>query len=964
MTDGLTIAQVYTHHLDLKWMSGLEPIHLVRILHENYDVVRKDVNSLAQFLSCVGVFLQITKHNFNVLIIDTICKEILSTSACSEKEDIRHAAMQIFTFVSIRCGALFMDVFDMWIFVNMLEGDDDEDKYNAILVIWTLSHVKIHIAFINAMNTLIKLTYLRTPVLSDIALACLCGIIENMEPRLISDNIVTELCSFFKRSDNAALSNMIVISKSLSRLATIHHKTIFKVLPPENIQSVMLCNFQLQFTLLHTRMIMVMYELFNHKGTMRKYIYGRMGVYQLLATMRSFLEKAFYGTHEALKLYVLLLSHCLDVQEETPGLLLRILTWATDRYMHECIRPLFLLYSTRKDAFKVTMSVIGCLDIFKYCDCEDDDTCSEYTRFDDMCKSILYYEGIPTDGPYHMFTELESNAHHIENIDSFAPAVKIACLPNTLNLYEEKLFIHGCAMTLTILDFGVFEGKTSLQFWYAPVLIRDKNYYELARLPLFLQSLISKYVEDITQPMLFAWVFRRVMPDLYFDMFVCDDKILPLKWSIYDVLPPVRPRPYVKVAMHSTVMLNNGEPCEVFKFCHMLPKEFFEIPDCSCVMSGLSRFFVNTVGDDNVFNNYKRRFTLEMWGRLRSFDESVRCRSPAIEFIHRHPRWFDKSIRRFAFLMRNLSCNFAARIWFKFHNTLKFAAQNKDLNIFKIQRGDLYTWGSELLHYFGRCDVPIIFGCCGIMRHEPEFYTVFARELKKRLFEGDAAENLMPRQNVSLTDMTTLGLLFARVLYAESAVDIRLDPHFFYMLREDRDRDRDRDRERFYVNTEWETNVSAAFITGFNSVYVHPYDDIIFSQIGFTGLLALFSDVELVKLFAGKTDEQTREYLHGPYGVKACRGFTDESPQILMFRSILRGMTTEKCSMLLFKITGMSNIPIRTYPEAPGFLLCPRIYSDPDKHHVHCLIGQNILEIPLYTNAVVMEEYLEHFIAN
>jgi hypothetical protein len=166
--------------------------------------------------------------------------------------------------------------------------------------------------------------------------------------------------------------------------------------------------------------------------------------------------------------------------------------------------------------------------------------------------------------------------------------------------------------------------------------------------------------------------------------------------------------------------------------------------------------------------------------------ESLLFQSESVEFVHRHPRWFDTRTRLYAFLMRNLP--FSMRL----HTYLSCFARDAakeycilDLLQLRVDPHEILESGSEVLEKFAANSIPVDISTSSATYPAStlRFLGSFARALRPAIFHVQDTNGLFPNVAITQRQMRLFGVYLARVLYMDSRSPLKLNPYFFTLMR-------------------------------------------------------------------------------------------------------------------------------------------------------------------------------------
>lgn len=393
--------------------------------------------------------------------------------------------------------------------------------------------------------------------------------------------------------------------------------------------------------------------------------------------------------------------------------------------------------------------------------------------------------------------------------------------------------------------------------------------------------------------------------------------------------------------------------------------------------------------DSEMYRLYKRspadasvdrlRLSNDMWARLENPAESLSIRSHSIAYIHLYKLWFSFDIRLYAFKMRNFIFSRRHKAYCRRYQP-RIAQRPLDGVTLSIAKERLYDEGMTALALFGMSPVPLDFSFTPGVCSTHEFISLLTRELSGRVL-WHTAEGAFPVPDAGEEEMKILGNLFARALLMEGTTGVAMHPHFFFLLRSRRERnemhctdsyaEQVADNRAPYVidsicpgeysgdqlsrlcGGKLRRQIRGPFIDGFNAVLSFPGS--YYCESGFESLACLFNDLELSDIFAGERHIFAEHEIAD--GISIRGGYGDNSPQIVMFKELLREMHGQGHASLFFFVTGMYYPPLGGLKALrPRFTVVP--YDDRSSHadqqSPEAFIPIHTLAIPRYTSLAAM----------
>jgi hypothetical protein len=409
----------------------------------------------------------------------------------------------------------------------------------------------------------------------------------------------------------------------------------------------------------------------------------------------------------------------------------------------------------------------------------------------------------------------------------------------------------------------------------------------------------------------------------------------------------------------------------------------------------------------------KERLSREMYHRLSGIEDSVMLNSPAIEFIHKYPQCFHYSLRAYAYSMRNLPLY--NRLFLYIHEYTKedpdMFLRSDPMRLY-VPRDDILGYGRPLLYTMcnNTRSVEIAFsGEAGRGRGPNyEFFNLFAEQFLGEISLDFRENGYFPHPTTPKRDMVILGILLARVLYFGMTIGVRLNPLFFEVMRSTdeyseevvlksrlakidpqlldslysgaslmnfpfilqgrRSRPLDFDnpiKQVTSVQTESEyrylmmsstcgcvyrRNMYEAFAEGFNSVF--PYEGLPYMMaFGLSGLFNMFTDDECVLLFSGISDIFNERDLESIVISGLC---DEDSPQVMMFKNIVRRWSIDNKIRLLRFITAKNTLPYGGLANLrPRLTLWFSPFSITS--YPKATVCEHRFEMPVYQSEAVME---------
>jgi hypothetical protein len=230
-----------------------------------------------------------------------------------------------------------------------------------------------------------------------------------------------------------------------------------------------------------------------------------------------------------------------------------------------------------------------------------------------------------------------------------------------------------------------------------------------------------------------------------------------------------------------------------FEVDNDIPSTFFELPDCSGILSRVCRKYAELVCIASTKYRTitfidKDRITQEMWARMSVIEESMSVHSLPVEYVHQHPTWFSYDLRLFAYKMRNFLFHYKLALFLNRYEVTfptQQLLQSHSVDV-ALKRDDLLLNGSKILYLF-RTPVILNFNFLGEAATgrgvTVEFLNSFALELREEIFRFAHPNGYFPSVNVKIYQIKVLACLLARTILAGCTIDIPLNPRFIELMR-------------------------------------------------------------------------------------------------------------------------------------------------------------------------------------
>jgi hypothetical protein len=956
----MSLDEIYEHIEDKQWLANIDRAEYVQNFYKYEGELENDINLSRKFLACMRALLKISKDNMDPILHNKIFGRVLHVGLEDTDYTHRITAIKVIWYMALTKPALIADTFELTTFSTIGFSDDYGISIISLNIIHVIVKAISRIEFIAVLPVMLDIiiteqtgVYVKASLSLDIALF----IIINVDIAAISEDIVAIMCTNFIRNDTHDMD--LRFARCLASLSSKHYNTIHKFFSPENFADFLMRRHNHK-TGYHHNILKMLVQLFDEDGVMREYIYGQTGINQMLDILRRFIVWFPFKYTNLLKVYVLFLRHAVTVPEEDPKVMVHLMGCMTDPRLMGEVCKLFCIHKERNaegGAFSMTLANLvwsHVLDDDYYKKDMDADIREQYAL---LRKTVCGNDvaDIPSisqcvDYPCFYFAHLRNPYVIPSAINMISPVVRIVYMENgiSLNTFVTQLDQTKIRVTLPNNQECMLPRSTTLYNLIRRFCQIDYNKMMQA-LPSSLRTKIDEYVVLPTNESELYWLLggHALLRQTRTVRFLYGMKNMPFKWTLNDIV-----RPGVD---HITLFQYDNSI--VIDYPRTGLHDTFDIPDIDGVMPRLSMAVIDSLKNDEALVGCVSRLSVEMFIRLCNAEESFNTRSHAIEFIHRHPLLFQGELRIYAFLMRNLSLEFATRVYAAKFDFIRGPRIKVPRLTLKLTRDNLYKKSVEILTHFGQSEVPLLFMLEGKMFHPFKFYTMFAAEHVKTITDSDDRESIVPKSDVSSCNIRLLGVLFAHILYLGCVVDVRMCHNFFDLMR-----DNFGCIEQLHLSAQQALNVRAAFIQGFNSVYIRPYDNITYPHLGFEELLALFTNEELVEVFAGMTHTAALEHLCQGTGIKPSGGYAHKSPQLAMFKSILQKLTVDERKKLFFKITGMECIP--TYNEK-NYIYFNFLMTDAEDNTnapIRAEVDGRRILMPQYHTEDVMRDHILYFV--
>jgi hypothetical protein len=821
----------------------------------------------------------------------------------------------------------------------------------ALETLYNITNITVESSFIDILNPLTRIITRDCHAIphANLAVRITCNIMHAVQSAIIKPTIVILHCQLFMMQNNP-WSLRLRLLECLLACVYSHCNLIHTMISPFIFGIFM--REALQRNPRHCEILLPLIdELFATNFLLSNYVHGSQGVSQFVDMLRCCICDCPYLPPTLIGVYSRCLRHSELTYEEDNKVLLRIISQATCHVMWTEVYKLFQVYLLKPEAFRLVIHTLHEVRIFDWQVFGTDNTSFKHREaFAEMGNQY-----IEASKQLKAPTSLEREANHVnwvlqpyfdplENLDFISIAVAISTsIPN------ESLRIMNLPVLVKFVDGVEYYHKLNTTLYQVLYQYLGYDYSSHDKIPQNLQFVVDKYVIFPVEGSELFWALRSRLPFRTLPVIKYGNRVIPIEWSLSDVVPANETVSVELLRDVDDITLRQ----DVFMFVHPIPGHWFNWWQGPAVLTKFATDLLSRRSNhwDDVLSNHTTRLSAEMWERLRFYVESNSKHSASIEFIHRHSRWFDADIRLYAFLMRNMPSWYTFEVYTKRFPHTDISNHQKTHILLNLSSQQLNCDVMNVLCMFGRSVVPLSFQIDGKALSRSEFYALVAKECRESLTQAPEEGYWMPTENTTYNDMELLGILFAHILLREIAVDIRFESRFFALLRGD-----DHAMKDLCAPLEWAQNMRKAFRTGFDSVYVpRGYRD--FFEIGLVELLQLFTDNELIELFAGLPTDAALKYLCVGGGIKSGIGYTDESYQIKWFKKVLRRLNIMDFKRVLIKILGTENIlsiKVRRYIIKINI----KIVNDPDNEPITILENASTISLPLYSNYNVMKNHI------